>query len=398
MRFSLPIALAFTAASATALAGLASPTSVSAAATPAAASAPTSFTGCFAHRPTYSLGSAVYTAGCSGHDEPELDPVSATAGSARDITWHVTLPKDGTTTVDSVGPTFWFGGTVHDPKGYGKQAFLELQFYPDSRVQRCGANGGYRVSYVKDAFTACSPVWKLEKSGSRITEPAAFNTMLRDGNSARPLVMRALDELRIHIFATSMSKPYRVEVADLTTGHSGGYWLISPTDGPLTPQFDRQVTGNSLDWGIVHDTPMSFVWEIGHHGNYVDHPGKFCLPGQSQCASYDAAHWAGFTPLKISSVVFGNGTHPRSWSVVSDYGGANEVSAPANCPVYGGKWCIYPWFADNGPAFTYGVDYPGTRHDYGQAAQFEQLPQCAPNMFGDRTYCSVQVKPYDDGS
>lgn len=27
-----------------------------------------------------------YAAGCSGHDEPELDPVSSLAGSARDLT------------------------------------------------------------------------------------------------------------------------------------------------------------------------------------------------------------------------------------------------------------------------------------------------------------------------
>jgi hypothetical protein len=83
--------------------------------------------------------------------------------------------------------------------------------------------------------------------------------------------------------------------------------------------------------------------------------------------------------------------------VVSDFGGANEVTAPTNCPIYGGKWCIYPWFADNGPAFTYGVDYAGTRHDFGKAAQFEQLPECKRNFFGNPTYCSVQVKPYDDG-
>jgi len=43
---------------------------------------------CIAHAPTasgeYQIG---YTGGCSGHDEPELDPVSGLAGSARDLTW-----------------------------------------------------------------------------------------------------------------------------------------------------------------------------------------------------------------------------------------------------------------------------------------------------------------------
>ena len=58
-----------------------------------------------------------YTPGCTGHDEPELDPVSSAPGSAQNITWRVVLPDDrppSPTTVSSVGPTFWFGGTVKD--------------------------------------------------------------------------------------------------------------------------------------------------------------------------------------------------------------------------------------------------------------------------------------------
>src|SRR5690349_8751899 len=55
-----------------------------------------------------------YTPGCTGHDEPELDPVSSASRSAQNITWHVQLPADGTFPVSSVGPTFWFGGTVKD--------------------------------------------------------------------------------------------------------------------------------------------------------------------------------------------------------------------------------------------------------------------------------------------
>src|SRR6185312_13740759 len=52
-----------------------------------------------------------YTPGCTGHDEPELDPVSSAPHSARNLTWHVALPAGGTFPVTSVGPTFWFGGT-----------------------------------------------------------------------------------------------------------------------------------------------------------------------------------------------------------------------------------------------------------------------------------------------
>src|SRR5215472_16540015 len=53
-----------------------------------------------------------YRPGCTGHDEPELDPVSSASRSAQNITWRVQLPADGTFPVSSVGPTFWFGGTV----------------------------------------------------------------------------------------------------------------------------------------------------------------------------------------------------------------------------------------------------------------------------------------------
>jgi hypothetical protein len=74
--------------------------------------------GCIAHRPAYVEGlfESHYTAGCSGHDEPELNPVSAVPGSAKDITWTAVLPSNGSFfPVDAVGPTFWFGGTVNDP-------------------------------------------------------------------------------------------------------------------------------------------------------------------------------------------------------------------------------------------------------------------------------------------
>ena len=73
-----------------------------------------------------------YTGACSGHDEPELDPVSSLPGSAQDLTWTAILPKDGTVPVSAVGPTFWWGGAVSDPNPHALfgQAFLELQFYP----------------------------------------------------------------------------------------------------------------------------------------------------------------------------------------------------------------------------------------------------------------------------
>ena len=53
--------------------------------------------GCLAHRPKYIEGKIEvhYDAGCTGHDEPELDPVSSAPGSARgaDGTYCVTVLK-----------------------------------------------------------------------------------------------------------------------------------------------------------------------------------------------------------------------------------------------------------------------------------------------------------------
>src|SRR5215471_14197844 len=107
------------------------------------------FTGCYAHHPQYIADKIEvnYAPGCVGHDEPELDPVSSAPGSARDLTWTVVLPTNGATQVSDVGPTFWFGGTVTDPKSLFGQAFVELQFYPNSVVAKCFSNGGFKVNF-----------------------------------------------------------------------------------------------------------------------------------------------------------------------------------------------------------------------------------------------------------
>jgi hypothetical protein len=68
---------------------------------------------------------------------------------------------------------------------------------------------------------------------------------------------------------------------------------------------------------------------------------------------------------------------------------------PSACTSYGGPFCIYPWFAFNGKAgaLTYGVDYPGTRFDYGQASQFATTPLCGGPFGADSTYCDTIIKP-----
>jgi hypothetical protein len=115
VRFALIAAVSAVALGLTASAGAASASTSSGTVTSGSAGAD-SAAGCLAHV----VGGQgedwydVYTPGCTGHDEPELDPVSSAPGSAQNITWRAVLPADGTSAVSSVGPTFWFGGTVKD--------------------------------------------------------------------------------------------------------------------------------------------------------------------------------------------------------------------------------------------------------------------------------------------
>jgi hypothetical protein len=360
---------------------------------------------CLAH-PVGGLGEDwydAYTPGCTGHDEPELDPVSSAPGSAQNITWRAVLPADGTSAVSSVGPTFWFGGTVKDnnPAKLGGEGFLELQFYPDSMTTRCTSGGGFRVTHAPNVYTACSPVWTIQQEANGdIGEPAAFNGMLTDASGTAPFVMHALDTVDVHIWATSPDAAYQEQVTDETSGQtSSALVLNSPGDGPLTPAFDTQQIGNSLDWGGVYDTPMAFVYEIGHSDLYGSHPGAFCVPGQTFCGSFNNDNWAGQQPIRILNVTFGDGSHPQNWAVVSDTGGKAEVLGdsfvgPTDCATYGGPYCIYPWYSWDGGAINYGVTYPNTADRLGQVNQFRKKQTCPPvSVFPtDKTYCDTIVR------
>jgi hypothetical protein len=345
---------------------------------------------CIGRHPNASA--AWYTGACSGHDEPELDPVSSLPGSAQDLTWTAVLPSDGSVPVSAVGPTFWWGGAVTDPNPHSLlgQAFLELQFYPDSIVNTCSSDGGFNVTQAPDKFSVCSPVWQVStQSGA---ENAAFNAELYDGSSHSPLVMNGGDTVRIHFFVASPSQGWNIAVTDLTTGHSGTIVLNSKY-GPLLPLFGTQQIGNALGWGLVNDTPNSFVWEIGHTSDFSTPAGKLCNPGDNACASYDIPHWLGFSPLRILSVKFADGSSPTGWAVVSDLGGAAEVNA--SCASYGGPFCSYPWYAlnSNGKAFTYGGDYQDTKFDYGQGLQFATTPLCGGPFGPASTFCDTTLNP-----
>jgi hypothetical protein len=396
MRLRALCAIAFACAVAATLAG--------AAAAPRAHAAGSGQSLCIGHHPREYIW---YTGSCTGHDEPEIDPLSNAAGSAQDLTWTLVLPTNGAGTteaqvgqVDSVGPTFWIGGTVTDPLSLFGQAFLELQFYPNSLVTNCASGGGYNVTYSANTYTACSPVWMVSKHGN--SESTAFNAMLRDSATGGPLVMHAGDTITDHQYVTAARDGMHITVTDVTTGHAGTIVLNSQQAGPLMPAFSRQQLGNSLGWGLVHDAPNSLVWEIGHTGNYTSPAGKYCIPGSSTkppCYSFDVPKWLLFEPLQIKGVTFGDGSAARSWAAVSDTGGEAEVLGnsfvgPTTCSGYGGPFCTYPWYAFNRTlnAFTYGGDYPGTSNDFGQALQFQQEENCASPADSSPQYCATVLK------
>jgi hypothetical protein len=347
---------------------------------------------CIAHHPQDFVW---YTSSCTGHDEPEIDPLSNRAGSAQDITWTIVLPTNGAVQVDSVGPAFWIGGTVTDPNSLFGQAFLELQFYPNSITTGCTAGGGYNVTFSPNTYTACSPVWEVSQHGS--SESAAFNAMLTDSTSRGPLIMHAGDTITDHQYVTPARDGMHITVIDLTNGNSGTIVLNSKIDGPLMPAFDVQKLGNALSWGLVNDAPNSLVWEIGHTGNYTTPAGQFCLPGSATkppCYSYDVPTWLKFQPLQIKGVTFGDGSSANNWSAISDYGGEREINADCGAASYGTPFCTYPWYAFNGTdkAFTFGGDYPGTTKDFGQALQFDQQRNCTSPLGGFPQYCSTVLR------
>lgn len=288
----------------------------------------------------------------------------------------------------AVGPTFWWGGTVTDPntRALFGQAFLEVQFYPDGVVKNCTPGGGFNLTSVPNAFSVCAPVWQVDSK--TFAETAAFNAMLVDASTGSAMVMHGGDTITIHFYLTTATDGWHITVQDVTSGHQGTIILDSQY-GPLQPAFSTQQIGNSLGWGIVHDTPNAFVWEIGHTSPFTHPASQFCTPGQTICDSYDAAHWAGFTPLQIKGVTFAGGSTANTWATVSDFGGSAEVNQ--GCSSYGGPFCIYPWFSSTGTAFNYGIDYPDTQFDYGQAAQFAPTEQCSGPL--GSTYCDTVIHP-----
>jgi hypothetical protein len=324
-----------------------------------------------------------YAPGCYGHDEPQIDPISSAANTAQSITWTVVLPADSTTAggrqVVDLGPTFWFGALAHDASSLNAEAFIELQFYPDSTLTSpyCGSDGSFFVTHTPNKYTACSPAWAVNPSS--FAEYAAFNARLKDGTSVNSLVMSAGDTVTVHFFkGTQAGTPFNVKVTDVTTGHSGTIVYTGGADGALSPAVSANTPSNFLRWGIAAGTPFSLSWEIGHPNLYTYPLAPECLPGMFNCFGYSVAQgWLQTSPLQIKSVIFLASTQPSSWGVTDGQGGSQEDV------VYCGKYnavntCTFPWYSLNGTdkAIVSGGSYPGTSNAYGSYTQFPTTTGC----------------------
>ena len=262
-----------------------------------------------------------YRPGCTGHDEPELDPVSSLPHSAKNLTWKFVLPIDGKFPVAGTGFGFWFGGTVTDPnpKALFHQGFLEVQFYPDTLVSKCFQNGNSTFTFAKNTYTVCSPVWSVVGNN----EPAAFDAMLRKaGTQRKPLVMHGGDTITLHYYGTPAQRrrPHRCRRPDHPPAR-----LDRPSqqahrrhEPGVRPPGDRKRAR------LGHRQRRAQLVRVGDRPplRLQPAPGRVLRAGPQRLRVLQLAGVArDDSPIQILGVTFGDRGAAKHWAVVSDYGG-----------------------------------------------------------------------------
>ena len=162
-----------------------------------------------------------YTPGCTGHDEPELDPVSSAPHSARNLTGTSLFRPGGTFPVTSVGPTFWFGGTVKDTTrrrsaARGSWSCSSIPTRSSSDARRTGtstSSTARRLHGVLAGLDARAKKRQHHRAG-RVQRHADERRRHRPARHARPRHHRhpylgAVDE-----------RAYREQVTDETSGET----------------------------------------------------------------------------------------------------------------------------------------------------------------------------------
>ncbi len=306
------------------------------------------------------------------------------------------LPTNGASIpVDSVGPTFWIGGAVNDPNSLLGQAFLELQFYPNSLVNNCASGGGYNVSFDPGVYTVCSPVWEVSPHGN--SESAAFNAMLTDSAGGGPLVMHQGDTITDHQYVTPAADGMHITVTDVTTGHAGTIVLEQqgrrPADAGLQRAEARQLArlgprARRAERAGLGDRP---------HGELHEARRPVLLAGQRHEAAVLFVRRADLAAVPAAA---DQGRHLRRRQQREELGRGQRLRRQGGGqPGLRRRELRHTLLAPTlvrlqqaAKAFTYGGDYPGTTQDFGQADQFQQTTQCGGPFGANSTYCATVLK------
>jgi hypothetical protein len=213
-----------------------------------------------------------------GHDEPSIRFLSDRPGSANDVTWNETLPRDplALPTVATPGSDIthwfelsiapWFGMALCNPYSFpqaackpnsdvnapknpptftvdgGGSSFLEVQFYPPGFAPfaenvSCDNSHWCASLHINDLECTSS----FHHCNSNCIEPTNFGFIQTDGvptgppspqlsnlatvtPNAHTLLMNPGDRLSVHIFDAELSgggSALEVHVSDVTTGQSG---------------------------------------------------------------------------------------------------------------------------------------------------------------------------------
>jgi hypothetical protein len=189
-----------------------------------------------------------YLAGCSGHDEPELNPPRRCPARARTSPGRSSCPTTDRTSawMRSARLLVWRAGrrSLQSVRtGVPGAAVLSQRRCLQLQPQRC-----LRAQPVSGDYTVCSPVWSIHATGQKPNyhEPAAFNALLTRSGSTHAMVMHAGDTVDVHYFVTAAKDGWHIRVSDRTTGQSGTIVLNSKSDGPLMPSYSVSKLGNSL--------------------------------------------------------------------------------------------------------------------------------------------------------
>jgi hypothetical protein len=213
-----------------------------------------------------------------GHDEPSARFLSDRPGSANNVTWNETLPRDpvAVPTVATPGSDVthwfelsiapWFGMALCDPysypqtackpnsdtnaphnaptfdKGGGGSSFLEVQFYPPGFApfaENISCDNSHWCASLHINDLECTA--RFHHCNSNCIEPTNFGFIQTDGvptgppspqlatlasytPNANTLLMNPGDQLSVHIFDAAVpggGSALKVQIDDATTSQSG---------------------------------------------------------------------------------------------------------------------------------------------------------------------------------